>query len=1213
MGGLPQQQQQQVPGSRFLGPSPAIGAGLASQPTGFVGRSGIAPLVSQPTGFLDPRLQMMTNTFMPVNQSSFGTGAVPQVAPPQYDLQQSFQQHNQVQRGTATPQMSWALSKAEKKQYNDIFRSWDAQRTGFISGQTALEVFGASGLPKDDLARIWTLADIDDRGKLNIAEFHVAMGLIYRRLSGMPVPDKLPPELVPPSARDLDNSVDLVKDLLKYETRTPGVDTPVSRLKNRSFNTTASAIDSGRDATIYKHSDSEPPGGFYQPRSRHVNRDDVRSGNDSDSPSADLSDLKRRLANTAEMLERTAEADASRTAEDEELDREMDDLKYRVKRVSDDLEFVSRGPRTSAKDQERRQLERELLTLMHEKVPEVERKMKIRDERKEREKRQWARDRDRANEKFGRYDDRDRDRPYSRGAFDRDRPYSRGAYDRDDRDRSYSRGAFDRDERDRDRDEKDYSRDSYRREESRSRERPRSPPALRSAPPIPSATPSSSTRDHPAPTPPKATPSPSPMKNMTPEERRAYAREEAKRMIEARKLALGVTVPSSSPSTIDTSVEDRLQREKKEAEEKARIADQQAQERERTRNQRLESEKAAKEVKTPTPTRTVPAPAAPAPAPTPRNPPTASKRAPAPPPPRKGPAVRPPVVIAPPAPKPPVAVAPPPPPQPEIDPEEEALRAREEAIRKQREARAERLRQLEKEEQEAARKDEEERRQAKIREERAEKLRQMKQAEEEERLEEERYQERLNALKAKTAAPHTAPAREFSAAAEPAAPPPPKAPSPPPAAIVSPQPPKAVTPAPDTAKSTNPFSRLIGQGAAAAATSTASTTANGSTNPWARPQTAPPSSVPNPSKSPVPAAVKTSYNTAPSSAIDEDWDDIKETEGDESSDDEFSGRSRRENIARQLFGNIIPSSRPQSADIKTRSSPTSPAPPPPPPSAPPATGAPPPPAPPPSATLPPITASPGDRSGLMGSIQAGLKLRPARTVDKSGPPVSGRVLGDTAPPPHINAIPRPASPPRLPEPSPMAHEDRSSISSHRQSVGWFADRAADVGVEIQRLPSTREEDEEDETAKAAPASIPAIHVDEAAPDAVSDHMADIDKTITHRVRTLYAFDGEGPDDLSFEENYIITANPSKSGGDWWFGTLVSHGKSGIFPKTYVDVVKPIKAKALYSYAAGGSDEVPFTEGDELTIIDTSEEEWWKTEQGGMVFIVPAAYLETVEG
>jgi hypothetical protein len=57
----------------------------------------------------------------------------------------------------------------------------------------------------------------------------------------------------------------------------------------------------------------------------------------------------------------------------------------------------------------------------------------------------------------------------------------------------------------------------------------------------------------------------------------------------------------------------------------------------------------------------------------------------------------------------------------------------------------------------------------------------------------------------------------------------------------------------------------------------------------------------------------------------------------------------------------------------------------------------------------------------------------------------------------------------------------------------------------------------------------------------------------------------------------------------------------------------VKAKALYSYAAGGSDELPFTEGDELTVIDMNEEEWWKTEQGGVVFIVPAAYLETVEG
>ena len=56
-----------------------------------------------------------------------------------------------------------------------------------------------------------------------------------------------------------------------------------------------------------------------------------------------------------------------------------------------------------------------------------------------------------------------------------------------------------------------------------------------------------------------------------------------------------------------------------------------------------------------------------------------------------------------------------------------------------------------------------------------------------------------------------------------------------------------------------------------------------------------------------------------------------------------------------------------------------------------------------------------------------------------------------------------------------------------------------------------------------------------------------------------------------------------------------------------------KAKALYTYTPSNTDELAFDEGDEITIIDTSEEEWWKTEREGVVFIVPAAYLEVVEG
>jgi hypothetical protein len=137
----------------FLNAPPPL-SGLAPQPTGF---PAAAPLVAQPTGFIDPRLRMMTSTFMPVNTSApYAPSGAPQLAPQQgSNLQQSIIQHNQNRQGTPTQNLSWAITKAEKKQYNAIFRVWDSSSSGFLTGTTALEVFGTSGLPKDELARIW--------------------------------------------------------------------------------------------------------------------------------------------------------------------------------------------------------------------------------------------------------------------------------------------------------------------------------------------------------------------------------------------------------------------------------------------------------------------------------------------------------------------------------------------------------------------------------------------------------------------------------------------------------------------------------------------------------------------------------------------------------------------------------------------------------------------------------------------------------------------------------------------------------------------------------------------------------------------------------------------------------------------------------------------------------------------------------------------------
>lgn len=92
---------------------------------------------------------------MPANVP-YSAAGLPQFAQSQQSLNlpQSIQQINQSQ-GTVAPKIPWALSKAEKKQYDQIFRAWDTAGSGFITGETALRVFGQSGLDKNDLARVW--------------------------------------------------------------------------------------------------------------------------------------------------------------------------------------------------------------------------------------------------------------------------------------------------------------------------------------------------------------------------------------------------------------------------------------------------------------------------------------------------------------------------------------------------------------------------------------------------------------------------------------------------------------------------------------------------------------------------------------------------------------------------------------------------------------------------------------------------------------------------------------------------------------------------------------------------------------------------------------------------------------------------------------------------------------------------------------------------
>ena len=90
------------------------------------------------------------------------------------------------------------IAPSELAHYRAIFLTAEPQRGGGVSGEVGVRVFAPSGLPKEELARIWQLADLDADGTLTLEEFVIAMHLMRRRVAGHELPDTLPSVLRPP-------------------------------------------------------------------------------------------------------------------------------------------------------------------------------------------------------------------------------------------------------------------------------------------------------------------------------------------------------------------------------------------------------------------------------------------------------------------------------------------------------------------------------------------------------------------------------------------------------------------------------------------------------------------------------------------------------------------------------------------------------------------------------------------------------------------------------------------------------------------------------------------------------------------------------------------------------------------------------------------------------------------------------------------------------
>lgn len=183
---------------------PQFGSGNASQAQSYGNLSSampsqstgnIAALQSQQTGFLPPS---GFNPTMPLTAQRTGFG--------------NNEIYSQANFGSDfTAQNSDSITSEEKSLFYKIFETYDTNRRGLLDSSSAVEIFRKSGLNRNDLEHIWNLCDVNNSGQLNKQEFALGMHLVYRKLNGFQLPNRLPLSLIPSSTKIIDN----VKNQLK--------------------------------------------------------------------------------------------------------------------------------------------------------------------------------------------------------------------------------------------------------------------------------------------------------------------------------------------------------------------------------------------------------------------------------------------------------------------------------------------------------------------------------------------------------------------------------------------------------------------------------------------------------------------------------------------------------------------------------------------------------------------------------------------------------------------------------------------------------------------------------------------------------------------------------------------------------------------------------------------------------------------------------------
>ncbi|XP_064261256.1 intersectin-1 isoform X1 [Passer domesticus] len=130
-------------------------------------------------------------------------------------------------------------------------------------------------------------------------------------------------------------------------------------------------------------------------------------------------------------------------------------------------------------------------------------------------------------------------------------------------------------------------------------------------------------------------------------------------------------------------------------------------------------------------------------------------------------------------------------------------------------------------------------------------------------------------------------------------------------------------------------------------------------------------------------------------------------------------------------------------------------------------------------------------------------------------------------------------------------------------------------------------------------------------------------------QVIASYTATGPEQLTLAPGQLILIRKKNPGG-WWEGELQARGKKrqiGWFPANYVKLLSPGTSKStptelprpaapsvcqvigMYDYSAQNDDELAFSKGQIITVLNREDPDWWKGEVNGHVGLFPSNYVK----